>query len=184
MNSLEISTNCTTRFLLPTIFPNTTYDELIANGFIKAYVGMLDNRDYDDTLMLLFRKDASEDVLEELFGDMEIDVLDDELNNELQLIVVNDWKNYTEHDEYSNFLSGEWSKFTSKSKNTIISFWGEDTISILYMVLYKDPKFNSIVEDFMSTLFAGVQQDNLQKSEYWPKPDIIEDELYFTGDLF
>ena len=77
MNSLEIRTNCTTRFLLPIVFPNTTYDELIANGFIKAYIGMLNDREYDDSLLILFHKDTSEEVLEELFENMDANVLED-----------------------------------------------------------------------------------------------------------
>jgi hypothetical protein len=182
MNSLEISTNCTTRFLLPTVFPNTTYDELIANGFIKAYIGMLDDDTYDDSLMLLFHKDADDEVLSELFGDMDVDVLDDEEHEELQMVVVNDWKDYMENDDYPNFLSGKWSEFSPNHKENILSFWGETNVSILYMVLYKDPKFNTIVRDFTSTLFAGIQNDDVKEAEYWPKPDVIEDELYFTGD--
>ena len=182
MNSLEISTNCTTRFLLPIVFPNTTYSELIANGFIKAYIGMLDDDNYDNSLLLLFNKDASDDVLGELFGDMDVDVLDDDSDEELQIVVVNNWKDCVEDDEYPNFLSGEWSKFSYTNKINILSFWGENNTSILYMILYRDPKFTTIAEDFISTLFVGVQTDTIDSKEYWPKPDVIEDELYFAGD--
>ena len=50
------------------------------------------------------------------------------------------------------------------------------------MVLYKDPKFTTIAEDFISTLFVGVQTDTMDENEFWPKPDVIEDELYYSGD--
>ena len=183
MNSLEISTNCTTRFLLPIVFPNTTYDELIANGFIKAYIGMLDDENYDDSLLLLFNKDASDDVLGELFENMDVEVLDDEFDEDLQLVVINNWKDYVEDDdEYPTFLSGEWSKLSYTNKTHILSFWGEDEVSMLNMILNKDPKFTTIAEDYISTLFVGVQTDTMDEQEYWPRPDVIEDELYFAGD--
>ena len=106
MNSLETTTNCTTRFLLPIVFPNTTYGELIANGFQKAYIGMLDDKTYDDALLLVFRKEADDAILGELFGEMEVEVLDDEYNDDLQIVVVYDWYEFVEDDDYPSFLSG------------------------------------------------------------------------------
>ena len=107
MNSFEISTNCTTRFLLPIVFPNTTYLELIANGFKKAYIGMLDDDNYDDTLLLLFHKEASDEVLGELFGEMDVEVLDDEFDDDTQLVVIHDWNDFVDEDDYPNFLEGK-----------------------------------------------------------------------------
>jgi hypothetical protein len=184
MNSLEISTNSTTRFLLPILFPNTKYEELIANGFIQAYIGMLDDDTYDDSLLLLFHKDIDIEGLEELFIDkMDVDILDDLPDDTVQMIVINNWRDYLEdEEEYSKFLSGNWSKLSPYSKENILSFWGEDGTSMLYMILTKDSRFKSIVEDFTSTIFAGQLKEEEYK-EYWPKPDIIDNELYFTGDL-
>jgi len=182
MNSLEVNTNCTTRFLLPIVFPNTTYDELIANGFKKAYVGMLDDDAYDDSLILVFHKDTDEDMLEELFDGKDVTIVEDEHDDELQLIIVENWSEESIDNEYSNFLTGKWSKFSVKSKDNIQSFWNDDAESILNMILYKNPKFQDNLESFLSTIFVGKDIDN-PDAEFWPQPDIIEDELYFSGDL-
>lgn len=118
-----MNTNCTTKFLLPIVFPNITIEELIANGFKKAYIGMLDDDSYDDSLLLVFNTDADEDMLGELLGDMDVDIHPDEFNDKLQIFVINNWKDYVSEDTYFKFLNNE------------------------------------------------------------PKPNIIEDELYFSGDL-
>lgn len=183
MNSFEISTNCITRFLLPTIFPNTTYNELIANNFKKAYIGMLDDDHYDDSLLMLFHKDADENTLAELFDHMDIDIIEDEHNEELQIVVVNNWQDFIGDDDYSNFLSGNFQMFEEQSKQNIVSFWGEDNNSLLYKGLFETDDLYDSLEETPSPLFENSLSVDASNKKVWKKPDIIDDELYFSGDL-
>jgi len=183
MNSLETNTNCTTRFLLPNVFPNTTYDELIANGFKKAYIGMLDDERYDDSLIMLFHNDTDDEVLGELFGDMDVNVIEDEDNEDQQLIVVNDWQDYIGDNDYPNFLSGNYQLFEDQLKENILSFWREDKDSMLGMGLYDNPKLADMLDDFSSPLFVKTLNVDTPKVKVWQPPDVIENELYFTGEL-
>ena len=122
MNSLETRTNCTTRFLLPIVFPNTTHDELIANGFKKAYIGMLDDDHYDDSLLMLFDKEADDEVLGELFDNMDIDVIEDEFDDDVRIAIVQNWQDFLGDDDYSHFLSGDYHNFEPQAKDNILGF--------------------------------------------------------------
>ena len=51
-------------------------------------------------------------------------------------------------------------------------------------MLNKDPKFHDKILGAKSNIF--ISMDNVPdkwQPEFWPKPDIIHDELYFSGDL-
>jgi hypothetical protein len=45
MDPIKLGVNKTTTFLLPMLFPNSTYDEIFSNYFKQAYLGKLDDAD-------------------------------------------------------------------------------------------------------------------------------------------
>lgn len=175
MNPLVEGHTNTTIFLLPILFPHITYDKLFSNYFEEAYVGMIDNDDYDDTIIFKFKEE--EDVYVETLTSCKLL----ELKN--NIVIYNIPEEFKE--EYENFLKGKYSKLIEESKQDILSFWGEDENSPLYGILYKTEKG----KDFFTNIIDKKHKAQILKSldfselEFWPPPNILSNEL-LIGDAF
>lgn len=180
MHSLETETNKTTRFLVPMLFQNTTYDELLTNGFRQAYIGLLDDPSYDDSLVLIFDSDVETNIISELLDEVDFVTEDDPYFKDTQMIVIDDWLPLLKDPEdYSRFLSGLWSELSTQSKRSILSYWNENETSTLATLMNKDLKKLRMIESFSDTIFMGHTPD--KDAELIPAPNVVEDELYYPS---
>lgn len=175
MNPIELNVNKTTTFLLPMLFPTSTYNEIFSNYLKQAYIGLLDNPNEPAyTILLEFDK---ENITPELIEDI--------INNlQPQGEVANVTENTIEFEvfnttDYDTFLKGKYSQFTDEYKQTILEFWThEDGKSLIRGILDNDKE---VVDEYTPHLNREIIQE-LQEvhEESWPPPNLFVDELYLA----
>lgn len=175
MNPITLDVNKTTIFLLPMLFPNSTYDEIFSNYFKQAYVGLLDDEDdLDYTITLEFDKD-----------NMTPDFIDDFITNLQPNAIFRDGEDNvftfifegTEYDkfQYEHFLAGRYSNFGDDMKTLILDFWKENDKSLLYGILNNDAE---IVDKFTPYLDKEILEELKETNgESWPPPNLFVDEF-------
>ncbi len=173
MDPFKLNINETTRFLLPMVLPNITHNELISNYFQQAYIGILDEKEYDDQLLLQFTEDFDENSLDEI-GITEYFKISDNLIR----IFLPEVEEFLE--QYELFLAGNYSKLNEKSKQDILEYWGEDELSILHGILYKTEVGLEILSKLVDKNTIKSIKEN-PDSEYWPAPDVLINELLYDG---
>jgi len=188
INPFNLDINETTRFLLPIVFTNTTYEELVANDFKEAYIGMLENPEYDDNSIIL--KFDYESYSEETLDDMitALDRADLFIKKEDNVIVYSLPEELQE--QYDTFLQGKYSEFSDESKQNIVDFWGGlDKASLISDILIGT--MTRGVETLLKNMLSSDEIDKMkrhnktstdQKTELWKPPNILLDELLFETD--
>ena len=181
MNPFKLDINETTKFLLPIVSKDTTYDELVASDFEQAYIGMLDDKQYDDKIVLKFKDGYSNEIelhdnIKELYEDATITTLSSDL---LVLDIPADME-----ADYERFLEGHYSKLSDVAKANITEFWGEEEGSLLHNILWGvGPDKNALKSTLEKiSLFTSKEGINLlynNTGEFWPPPNIIMNELLF-----
>lgn len=173
MNPLKLNINNTTRFLLPIVFPDLTYNEFFSNYFEQAYLGILDDQRYDDKLILKLEDGCSP---EDYFT---TNILPEYIHDtvERDALVIYNIPDHIE-DEYEIFIHGSYSKLSEESKQAILNFWEEDEDSMLHGVLYKTQKGAELLASYLNHRDFNAMQKN-SDSEYWYAPNILKDELLF-----
>lgn len=179
MNPFELNKNNTTKFLLPIMFPNTTYTELIANYFEEAYIGILDEKEYDDMILLKFNyNNFTEDLLEDVK-----EVLD--RSDLMKTVLRGNVLCYEIPEEivpdYEHYLNGKYSQMTEEAKANILEFWGQDEESILSLILSANAKDDTTKIQLLKNYVGGDILDGFDttQGEVWPPPNVLIDEMMF-----
>lgn len=159
MNPLVLKLNNTTRFLLPILYAKgLKYNDVLNNFFISAYIADIDRPENDSRLSLKYM--TIDAIPKELDGETTHDPEDDSF-----LVTFDIPEEFM--DDYYKFLSGEYSKFSKKLKEYIMSFWEEDNKSALYGVLYH--KKNLVKQVWAARSDLPLEAVD-PKVEYWPYP--------------
>lgn len=160
MDPIKLQHNDTTKFLLPILFPHITHIELFTEEFEQAYIGKLDDEQFDDTIILKCNESYDLSYIEEnCIGKL--------LSSDETLLVFDLPEDIKE--EYEKFLNGEYSQFSERSKKDILNFWDTDEDSLLYTILYPEKRKDQpeILKQFGTDT----------KPELWGPPNIIKNEL-------
>jgi len=161
MDILKLQNTQTTYFLVPLLFSkDTKYTQIINKDFRNAYIADLDNKQYDDKILLVYSKypvgiPAGSRLTEYKNGD----------NSVLVYNIPDDLK-----EDYGHFLRGEWSQLTDESKEKILTFWEEGEESLIHGILNKIP--NKAVKAFYKK-YTDINPVKDAIIDYWYKPNII-----------
>jgi len=174
MNPIEQGLNKTTTFLLPMLFPNTTYNEIFANYLKQAYVGLLDDEnDPSYTIVLEFdENNVDVNFIEDLLTNIDLDGKAVASSDSIIEIKVTDTENY------DAFIKGQYSKFTPEYKTTILEFWKVDEKSLISGILMNDQEVVTEKSSYLSREI--VQELGEAHGESWPPPNLFVDELYLA----
>jgi hypothetical protein len=155
------------------MFPTLQHTQFFPNYFEQAYIGMIDDDSFDDTLILKFK-----DEVFEMFDFMEGNILKQEKDTIIYEIPED------KIDDYETFLIGKYSELSDDSKKDILSFWNEDENSLLHGILYKTEQGRENLGSMVDKKYREKTLKNLDlaKSELWPQPDILGRELLIKGD--
>lgn len=117
----------TTLFLLPLLFSDDIkYTQIICKEFKNAYIADLENKQYDDKILLVYSDYPKGVPLTNRIADYKTDkntIFVYELPEEFI-------------DDYGFFLTGDITKFSDKAKKRILDFWQEGKNSLIYTALY------------------------------------------------
>lgn len=181
MDPFKLNKNKTTVFLLPIMFPNTTYDELIANYFEEAYVGILDEQKYDDSILLKFDYNNFTDDLIDDVKDLlnQSELFESQIGDSVLCYNISE----TSATDYDNFLHGRYTALSDEAKASIQEFWGETEESVLSAILNKNARNGQSVDLVKHYVSEDVLEElNAMKvttGEIWPPPNVLIDELLF-----
>ena len=181
MDPFKLNKNKTTTFLLPIMFPHTTYEELIANYFDEAYVGILDEQKYDDTVLLKFDdNNFTEDLVEDV---KELLNLPESFESQITDAVLCYSIPETAMTDYDSFLHGKYTILSDEAKANILEFWGEAEDSVLSMILNikaRNGERTDLVKHYLSEdILEELNEMKVSSGEIWPPPNVLIDELLF-----
>ena len=132
MDILKFNKTFTTKFILPLLFEQyTDYTEIFNDSFINAYIGDIENKEYDDKILLMFSDYPSMLLAKKLPNSVAEYMADDKY-----ILVYDIPKEYA--DEYYKFLEGNYHNFDEESKRRILSFWKCNENTLLYKTLSND----------------------------------------------
>lgn len=124
MNPLELNKNVSTIFILPMVFEDLKYDQIVTKDFKNAYVADFSRPEFDDDLILVFKEISSiqrdAKATYEVKGDI------------VEVYEIPD--KYLA--EYFKIYAGQYSEISEELKQIILKFWDEDEESLLYKILY------------------------------------------------
>jgi len=181
MDPFKLNKNKTTTFLLPIMFPHTTYDELIANYFEEAYVGILDEQKYDDTIVLKFdynnfTADVAEDVKDLLNRS---DSTASQISDCILCYTIAD----REMTDYDHFLHGRYTKLSDGAKAAIQGFWDEpedSVLSMVYNIKARTTERKELLKHYIAeNVLEELEEMKVTDGEVWPPPNVLIDELLF-----
>jgi hypothetical protein len=159
----------TTKFILPLLFDeHTTYHRLFDNFFINAYIADMANKENDDKIHLLFA-DYPSLTFQQTLPDP---ISEYEFRDGYILVYSLDpkWEG-----DYIKLISGEYSTISEIAKERILSFWEEDSTSLLWGVLYK--KGLVVQQHFAKVLGEEHYKHKWTQDKEWWLPFIIPDEM-------
>lgn len=185
MNPLILAKTHTTKFILPLLVKDgITYEMLFSKNFVNAYITHPDFLpEYSNSILVLFADIDFIGNQYKLFKKEELDYYFEE--------ETNTWKiTYELEDEYSldyiNFISGNYSKLTEKTKQKILNFWKCNDESVLHAVLYKDaPKLQEIIKKLIHPkeqsgfLFKGIYNKIKNNDELYSSPNLNNEIDYY-----
>ena len=117
MDILQHRWNKTVTFILPLVFQDLTYKDVIFEDFINCYYADVNNTDIVNSVIIEFENSSTHFKIPEYFI-----------------------------DDYKKIINSQYSKISNKSKKIILNFWKQDKKSYLYSVLYKTDKIISYWE--------------------------------------
>lgn len=103
--------NKSTIFILPLLYEDIKYTDIITDNFINCYISDIQFPDPDNSLTIEFDNDVARFRIKE-----------------------------DKTDDYKKIIRSQYSNISNISKKQIISFWQQDENSHLYSVLYKTNK--------------------------------------------
>jgi hypothetical protein len=149
----------TTKFILPLLFDeHTKYHGIFNNFFINAYIADFANKENDDKIHLLFA-DYPSLTIQQTLPDP---ITEYEYKDGFVLVydLPIEWEN-----DYIKIITGQYSTVSEKAKNRMLSFWEEDSTSLLWGVLYKEG--NAVREYFESHLSQKLHHKWTREKEWW-----------------
>lgn len=111
MDIINNKKNKSTIFILPLLYPEIDYTNILFEHFINCYISDVHAPDPENSLIIEFDDNIARFRIPE-------EVLDD----------------------YKKIIKSQYSEITNESKLQIINFWKEDEESYLHSVLYKTQK--------------------------------------------
>jgi hypothetical protein len=120
MNPLGLSKNKSTVFILPIVFSDKKYSDILTEDFINAYIADFEYPEYDDKLTVVRKSEVERhDIPKEYFED------------------------------YVKIIAGAYNATSDKYKQLVTSFWDCDKDSKLYNILYSpDNKDSELIPPF------------------------------------
>jgi hypothetical protein len=103
--------NKSTIFILPLLYPDIKYTDILQDNFINCYISDVDNIEPENSLLI-------------------------EFDDNIARFKVPD--NFIQ--DYKKILRGNYSSISESSKKVIINFWNQNEESYLFSVLYKTSK--------------------------------------------
>lgn len=175
---VHLDVNKTTIFLLPMLFPNSTYNEIFSNYLKQAYIGLLDDKFDEHEMVLIFDDDKAspeqiENFIENIDYKGELIAAGSSIDDNMLILRIND---ELDRQSYDNFLKGRYSLFSEDYKNTILEFWEEDDNSLLKGILTNN---RDLVEELQSIAGRSILHEiESLNDESWPPPNLLVDEFY------
>lgn len=172
MDILRYNKTQTTQFIIPLLFRDKQFNELITDfdSLINAYIADFDKPKYDNKVIIAFR-DKQKNLPEENRIEHYTKTIKDEI---IHFYVYSLPKEFEE--DYTLFLLGKYSSFTESAKQKILNFWNSNEDSLLYGALYKT---GETIKKFYKENFDTKIDDTWSngESEWWPEP-ILRKEIY------
>ena len=162
MDILRHAKTDTTKFILPLLFKNDKYPEIITNDFTNAYIADIDDQSKDGYVLLAYTENS---VMN--FKSVEEVYVKDNLN----IYVFSIPEEYME--DYYKFLTGKYSEFSEQTKNHILKFWDENNESLLYGILYK----TDIAKKYWQEKYNENPDKWSNEAEYWVEPNMRKEIL-------
>lgn len=171
MDILAYNKTSTSQFIMPLLFGNKKFNEIITDfeSFVNAYIADFDKPENDNKIILVFNEKQKE--LPELnMTDHYTKTIKDE---ELFFYVYEIPESLS--DNYTYWLMGKYSLFTKEAKDTILNFWDAGENTLLYGALYKtgDAIKNFYKNNFKKKLDKWTNEDE----EWWIEPSLSK-EIY------
>ena len=172
MDILAYDRTLTSQFLMPLLFDNKKFTEIITDfdSFVNAYIADFDKPNNDNKIVLVFNAKQKE-----LPETNQVDKYTKTIKDgDLFFYVYNIPKGLEEN--YTSWLIGRYSLFSDKAKKMILNFWDVGRNSLTYGVLYKtgDAIKNFYKEHFNKKLDETWSSDN---EDWWFPPKLMR-EIY------
>jgi acyl-CoA synthetase (AMP-forming)/AMP-acid ligase II len=178
MDILNYNKTQTTQFIIPLLFKDKQITEIITNfdSLVNGYIADFDKPNLDNKIILVFNSKQKQLPEENQIEHYTKTVKDGEKTNDLFFYVYDLPEKYQE--DYTFFLVGKYSKFSTEAKSQILNFWEAGENTLLYGVLYRT---GTAIKKFWKDNFDTKIDDIWTKDdrEWWIEP-ILRKEIYGT----
>jgi hypothetical protein len=162
----------TSQFLMPLLFENHKFNEIISDfkSFVGAYIADFDKPNYDNKIILIF-KTKQKDLPSTNQVDHYTKTIKD---GELYAYVYEIPEDLA--DNYTAWLMGRYSLFSDKAKEMILNFWSAGKDTLIYGVLYKTGvKIKKYYKEHFNTDLD--EKWSNEDKDWWIEP-LLAEEIY------
>lgn len=138
MDAIVLNKTDTTKFLLPLLVKEgVTYKDLFNLNLSNAYITYSKIlAEYENTIIVTYN---TIDITSKYYNLFEAEFVDYALSeDDVWIFVYKLDEKYAE--DFMKFMTGRYSKLSDEVKHKILTFWEAKENTLLYSVLYKDPK--------------------------------------------
>ena len=164
MDPLRLKVNVTTTFMLPLLYKSgLKHSDILTDTFIDAYIADIDKPNNDNKLLIRY---AHIHGLPEWIDDQSLYEAEDD-----SWMVTHEIPDEFA-DEYTNFLIGDYSKFSKEYKNQVLHFWEANEDTLLYGVLNRT---GEEIKQFLLEVYDIDTDVISREAEYWKPPDLKQE---------
>ena len=172
MDILAYNKTSTSQFIMPLLFANKKFSEIITDfdTFVNAYIADFDKPEYDNKVILIFNEKQKELPESNMTDHYTKDIKDGETLFAYVYEIPEELG-----DNYALWLLGKYSMFTKDAKDAILNFWDAGENTLLYGVLYKTG--DAIKNFYKNNLNIKLGKWTNEKEEWWIEPTLSK-EIY------
>jgi hypothetical protein len=180
MDILAKNRTLTTQFLLPLLFGNKIFTDILTDfdSFVNAYIADVNELNHENKIILVFK--TIQKNLPEL---NRMNHYVKEIKGEVLFFYVYEIPNNLS-ENYSLWVVGKYSMFTDMAKQIILNFWEAGDNTLLYGALYKK---GLAIPTFYKKLFNKNILDRWinEDEEWWITPSLSHESVkIFTSQAF